>query len=611
MIVPGHGLAQEPPHFANLKLKVAEKAINHQEALQTTESLKTLDEMARAALDSRRLDLIGLCFEKYSTCWHLYTALRKSSDEAFKAEVVLLMLRSKSFFWPSEVWSPKRPLDEPIKGVLKIYLPKEKFDDSATATEVSRMAVAEKLAQALEKSTSAMPGKGPVLGFTALTLKQAEVALNRTMSYLDLQQMAKDAVLSRRLDLIELCFENHYTRGFLYYTLRDTIDIAFKAQVVLMMLRSQSGFWPSEVDTGDFVPRRYLEEPIRGVLKTYLPQERFNDSTVATEAASLAAAKKMALALEKDVRTQAGKSPVVGFAFLTLKQAEAAINHTDSKRDLEGMARVALDSRRIDLIKLCFEKQYTRLYLYEALRDTTNLPFKAQVVMLMLRTKSCFWQPEYYSTGFFPPRPLDDPIKEVLKSYLPGETFGDDATFTRVSRLALAEKLALAKLLVRFTGSQPKDGQVAGFADLTLEQAEAVIQNADSSKVLEEMARAALASRRIELIDICIKKPSTRFGIYKALNELKDLPFQAHMILRMLRSASAFYPQGFYYYSALGNRTFRDGIQRILTTYLPGETIDVEAILKIESRLALAEKLAAALEKSTIAKPGDGQAVRP
>jgi hypothetical protein len=76
---------------------------------------------------------------------------------------------------------------------------------------------------------------------------------------------------------------------------------------------------------------------------------------------------------------------------------------------------------------------------------------------MMLRSKSGFWPPDFYTTGFFPRRPLDEPIKGVLKKYLPNENVDDDTVATADSRLAVAEKLSSA--LEKSTKSKPVDAQ--------------------------------------------------------------------------------------------------------------------------------------------------------
>lgn len=132
------------------------------------------------------------------------------------------------------------------------------------------------------------------------------------------------------------------------------------------------------------------------------------------------------------------------FTSLHLKEAEAVINRTESGADLSRMAADALASRRIELIELFFDGSHSSGYLYRAVRNVTDEPFKAQVVLMMLRSKSGFWPPDFYTTGFFARRPLDEPIKGILKAYLPNENFDDSAVATAEARQAVAEKLSSA-----------------------------------------------------------------------------------------------------------------------------------------------------------------------
>lgn len=140
--------------------------------------------------------------------------------------------------------------------------------------------------------------------FTSLPLKEVEAVINRPESKGDLPQMAADALASRRIELIELFFDGSHSSGYLYRAVRDVADEPFKAQVVLMMLRSKSGFWPPDFYTTGFFARRPLDEPIKGILKTYLPNENFDDSVVATAEARLAVAEKLSSALEKAASTK-------------------------------------------------------------------------------------------------------------------------------------------------------------------------------------------------------------------------------------------------------------------------------------------------------------------
>ncbi len=132
------------------------------------------------------------------------------------------------------------------------------------------------------------------------------------------------------------------------------------------------------------------------------------------------------------------------FATLPLDQAKVAINQAESQTTLTKMASDALASRRLELINLCFNNQYTRLHLYEALRHTTDAQLQSQVALLMLRSGSAFWPPDDYETGFQPKRPLDEPLKGIILAHLPKEALGDSAVATRASRLALADRLAPA-----------------------------------------------------------------------------------------------------------------------------------------------------------------------
>jgi hypothetical protein len=145
--------AQQPTKedaFASLPLVEAEKFINSAEGHQTH-----LDCVA-SAFKARRLELIKLCFENQYTRLDAVRSAAVVDDASFRDEVVLMMLRSPSAYWPSDnpLTSSSRPLGglltEPFITTIKTRLPGIQMNDDVLATSASRSQLATKLAATIE-----------------------------------------------------------------------------------------------------------------------------------------------------------------------------------------------------------------------------------------------------------------------------------------------------------------------------------------------------------------------------------------------------------------------------------------------------------------------------
>ncbi len=143
--------------LASLSVHEAEELINH------TEGGKIKSDMVSAALSSRRMDLIKLCFENNYTRGRLFTSVIKFEDEnlrdeSFRDEIVLMMLKSKSPFWPhddpfasSNVLTPGSFLGEPFIATIKRNLPDLPLSYDLISTRADRLKLAGELAAAIEK----------------------------------------------------------------------------------------------------------------------------------------------------------------------------------------------------------------------------------------------------------------------------------------------------------------------------------------------------------------------------------------------------------------------------------------------------------------------------
>jgi hypothetical protein len=144
--------------LASLSVHEAEELINH------TADVQIHWDIVSAALSSRRIDLIKLCFENNYTRVRLFTSVTKFvdenlQDESFRDEIVLMMLKSKSPFWPhddpftsSNVLTPGSGLVEPFIATIKRNFPDLPLSYDLISTRAARLKLAGELAAVIEKS---------------------------------------------------------------------------------------------------------------------------------------------------------------------------------------------------------------------------------------------------------------------------------------------------------------------------------------------------------------------------------------------------------------------------------------------------------------------------
>ena len=140
----------------------------------------------------------------------------------------------------------------------------------------------------------------------------------------------------------------------------------------------------------------------------------------------------------------------VDLASLSVKQAEDLINNTGDGQIHLDLVTAAITSRRIDLIKLCFENHNTRGRLLEPVIQIKDEAFKDEIVLMMLRTKSAFWphdnpfHPDGINSGIYLGEPFIDTIKRNLPDLplSPNLPLNNDLIATHADRLKLAGELA-------------------------------------------------------------------------------------------------------------------------------------------------------------------------
>ena len=145
--------------------------------------------------------------------------------------------------------------------------------------------------------------------FATMTLDQADAVISQTYSGDVLLGFANSALSSKRLDLIELCITNQNSRVYLYIAAKSLENNRLKAQTVVMMLRAGVGFWPPDEYEVGFFPKPTLEEPIKGILTTYFPAEKFGDESIATRASRLALADRLVNLVGAPIKSSSHDSP--------------------------------------------------------------------------------------------------------------------------------------------------------------------------------------------------------------------------------------------------------------------------------------------------------------
>ena len=145
--------------------------------------------------------------------------------------------------------------------------------------------------------------------FSRLSAEEAAEWIKKAESPAAWREYTSSALASRRLDLIKVCFEQPGTR----YELRDEAgkisdqDQAFKDRIVLMMLRSESTYWPYEGMRAMMNPamRHLMVEPFVTTIKTHLPKLPLTEELLSTRAARLTLAAQLEETMNE--RTFAGE----------------------------------------------------------------------------------------------------------------------------------------------------------------------------------------------------------------------------------------------------------------------------------------------------------------
>lgn len=139
--------AQTAPTANSVSVHEAENFIS------SASNRAAVHEFISDVLQSKRADLIALCFENPNTCLQVVTAAKKLPDSIDRDRLVLFMLKTPSPYWPREPHlvgsAAVAGLDQPFIDVLRKYLPDLKLHARLLSTSVERNEIASALEQAI------------------------------------------------------------------------------------------------------------------------------------------------------------------------------------------------------------------------------------------------------------------------------------------------------------------------------------------------------------------------------------------------------------------------------------------------------------------------------
>lgn len=134
------------------------------------------------------------------------------------------------------------------------------------------------------------------------------------------------------------------------------------------------------------------------------------------------------------------------FASSTPENAIQTLNATESMERIEAYVRSAVASKRLDLIKACYENQYAWRSTQAAIAGLTESGFKNSLTIMMLKSGSHYWPLEGElidgSQGLKPL--MDEPFVGLIKQAMPNLQPSDALISTRSARMKLAADLEFA-----------------------------------------------------------------------------------------------------------------------------------------------------------------------
>lgn len=136
---------------------------------------------------------------------------------------------------------------------------------------------------------------------------------------------------------------------------------------------------------------------------------------------------------------------VDSFGKASLERAEEILEEGRGNSALKvELTNRALASERIDLARLCFERNSTWAFFSRSLLEIPDSQFRDKVLVMALESDSYFWPNEvpvlYGRDRRYDPS-LDGLFEIALKKYYPDEVFDPKTTENKKGRLRLAARL--------------------------------------------------------------------------------------------------------------------------------------------------------------------------
>lgn len=127
---------------------------------------------------------------------------------------------------------------------------------------------------------------------------------------------------------------------------------------------------------------------------------------------------------------------------MSLGEVEKLLNSDEGYRFRGEYASDALKSRRMDLIILCRENQYTGGLIRDGVVALPDSLYKDQLVVLMLKSPKIWPKAEYkWYWNRFPGGLMREPFVSVIKKHFPDLPLPESLLDTREARLKLASDL--------------------------------------------------------------------------------------------------------------------------------------------------------------------------
>ena len=140
--------------------------------------------------------------------------------------------------------------------------------------------------------------------FGSLSAQEAQQQLDATSDNRMRLAFVKAAIDARRMDLLQICFQDQHAGTFLVPEVKKLQDSSFRDQITLMLLTTPSPYWPPETLVGSRGVAG-IEQPFISTLEKYLPNLSLNAHLLETQNAR----QNIASQLQQAMRTYPQGAP--------------------------------------------------------------------------------------------------------------------------------------------------------------------------------------------------------------------------------------------------------------------------------------------------------------